>query len=115
AARRDRRPQRDPGQLRRQPADVLGDLRRSVHPAPDLARGGAVMRRLAILALFAFTACAGELADGGYQPDAGAGADGGVSCSTYITFDPTMPVADALAPVRAAVNVTGAPGVFTYT
>jgi hypothetical protein len=73
------------------------------------------MQVLAAVALACAAACAGS-EDSGIN----GGVDGGVSgdsisCGTAISFDPTEPEANALAPIRAAVNVVGAPGVFTYT
>ena len=43
AARPGLRPPRHPDHLRRRRADLLGDLAAHLHPAPDLARGGAMM------------------------------------------------------------------------
>lgn len=71
-----------------------------------------MMRRI-LLAIWIAAGCSGDLASpGGDYGDAG---NGGSPCGTSITSDPLNPIADPIVPVRAAVNVVGAPGVFSYT
>lgn len=72
------------------------------------------MQRLGAFALLALAACSGGLADGQPDTDAGASSDGS-TCGTVISFDPFAPEANPVAPIRAAVNVVGSMGVFTYT
>lgn len=72
------------------------------------------MRHLAILVWLACAACAGSAEDGGNTPgDAGTSGDSN-TCGNAITFNPFAPVADPVAPIRASVDIIGAPGVFTY-
>jgi hypothetical protein len=62
----------------------------------------------------AVAACSAQGDVQGIDTDGGASGDA-IYCGTSITFDPTEPSADPLAPVRALVNVTGPAGVFTYS
>lgn len=73
-----------------------------------LALGFGLVVSLALAACSAQEDANGSPVDGGVSGDA-------IYCGTAITFDPTEPSADPLAPVRAEVNVKGALGVFTYT
>jgi hypothetical protein len=72
------------------------------------------MRILATVALACAAACSGQEGADGLGTDAGTVGDGS-TCGTAISFDPTEPEANSIAPIRAAVNVVGAPGVFTYS
>lgn len=76
------------------------------------------MRRLALgfglVLSLVLGACSAQGDVEGINADGGASGDA-IYCGTAITFDPTEPSADPLAPVRAEVNVKGALGVFTYT
>jgi hypothetical protein len=68
---------------------------------------------LGIVVSLALAACSAQGDVEGNNVDGGAGGDANY-CGVAITFDPTEPSADPLAPVRAEVNVVGALGVFHY-
>lgn len=72
------------------------------------------VRLLAVFALACAAACAGQ-SDAGLDP-----ADGGVSgdastCGNVISFNPTEPEANTIAPIRAIAIVAGSQGVLTYS
>lgn len=72
------------------------------------------VRIVAAFALACVAACASEAADNG------AGTDGGVSgdastCGNVISFNPTDPEANVIAPIRAVAIVAGSQGVLTYS